>query len=108
MGILDLLRGPDINRGVSEYGATPDAVLLDVRTPQEYREGHIPGSRNVPLHALDDVNDLVGNKSTPVFVYCYSGARSRRAASTLQEMGYTRVRNLGGIAAYTGKVERLA
>ena len=108
MGILDLLRGPDINRGVKEYGNTPDAVLLDVRTEEEYREGHIPGSRNVPLHELDDALHVIGNRSTPVFVYCYSGARSRRAASALQEMGYTRVRNLGGIAAYSGRVERLA
>ena len=43
--------------------------------------------------------------STPVFVYCASGARSRRAAYALQEMGYTRVRNLGGVAAYSGKME---
>ena len=108
MGILDLLRAPDINRGVREYADTPDAVLLDVRAAEEFREGHIPGSRNVPLHELDDKLDVIGNRSTPVFVYCYSGARSRRAASTLQDMGYTRVRNLGGIAAYSGKVDRLA
>ena len=105
MGILDLLRGPDINRGVREYGDTPDAVLLDVRTEEEYREGHIPGSRNVPLHELDDAPGVIGSRSTPVFVYCASGARSRHAARTLQVMGYTRVRNLGGIDAYSGKME---
>ena len=108
MGILDLLKGPDVNRGIAEFGQMPNAVLLDVRTPKEYREGHIPGSRNVPLHELDDALHVIGNRNTPVFVYCYSGARSRRAASALQDMGYTRVRNLGGIAAYSGRVERLA
>lgn len=105
MGILDLLKGPDINRGIAEFGQMSNAVLLDVRTPKEYREGHIPGSRNVPLHELDDALGLIGSRNTPVFVYCASGARSRRAAYALQEMGYTRVRNLGGVAAYSGKME---
>ena len=43
----------DINQGIKEYDSTPNAVLLDVRTPQEYKEGHIPGSKNVPLQSLD-------------------------------------------------------
>lgn len=49
MGIFDFLKGPDINQGVTEYSAPPGAVLLDVRTPQEYREGHILHSVNRPL-----------------------------------------------------------
>ena len=40
----------NINQGIEEYKRTGDAVLLDVRTPQEYQEGHIPESKNVPLH----------------------------------------------------------
>ena len=79
--------------------------LLDVRTPQEYREGHIPGSQNVPLQQLDKVEEVTENKDTVLYVYCRSGARSRQAVSLLQAMGYTNVRNIGGIAAYSGKVE---
>ena len=52
MGFFDFLHGPDINQGVEEYGGLEGAVLLDVRTPQEYRDGHIPGSVNVPLQSL--------------------------------------------------------
>ena len=106
MGIFGLFRQPNIDQGVVDYHNIPGAVLLDVRTPQEYREGHIPGSKNVPLQRLDQVKAVAGNKETALFVYCYSGSRSRQAVSMLQRMGYTQVQNIGGIAAYSGKVER--
>ena len=106
MGFFDILRQPDINQGVKEYSATEGAVLLDVRTPDEYRQGHIPGSKNVPLQSIDKVADMIDNKATPIFVHCLSGARSRQAAAVLKQMGYTIVKNIGGISAYAGKVER--
>ena len=105
MGIFDFFKQPDINQGVEEYRQAADAVLLDVRTPQEYREGHIPGSQNVPLQQLDKVEEVTENKDTVLYVYCRSGARSRQAVSLLNHMGYTNVHNIGGIAAYSGKVE---
>ena len=106
MSIFDFFKQPDINKGLKEYAETENAVLLDVRTPQEYREGHIPGSKNVPLQQLDKISSVADNKNIPLFVYCHSGGRSRQAASMLQHMGYTNVQNIGGIAAYQGKVER--
>lgn len=106
MGFLDFLRGPDINQGVSEYQSTDGAVLLDVRTAEEYKGGHIPGSKNIPLDALDRVTEVVKEKNTPIFVHCLSGARSARAAAAMKQMGYTNVRNIGGINGYHGKVER--
>jgi len=106
MGFFDFLKQPDINKGVMEYRDTNEAVLLDVRTPQEYREGHIPGSKNVPLQQLDKIGSVADNKNIPLFVYCYSGGRSRQAVSVLQHMGYSNVQNIGGITAYSGKVEK--
>ena len=105
MGFFDFLHGADINEGVKEYQNTPDAVLLDVRTAQEYWEGHIPGSVNVPLQSIGGVHPAVMKKDTPIFVHCLSGARSRRAAALLGQMGYSNVKNIGGISAYHGKVE---
>ena len=105
MGIFDFFKQPDINQGVEEYRQAADAVLLDVRTPQEYQEGHIPGSQNMPLQQLDKVEEVTENKDTVLYVYCRSGARSRQAVSLLKHMGYTNVHNIGGIAAYSGKVE---
>ena len=105
MGIFDFFKHPDINQGVQEFKNAAGAVLLDVRTPQEYREGHIPGSQNMPLQQLDKVEEVTENKDTVLYVYCRSGARSRQAVSLLNHMGYTNVHTIGGIAAYSGKVE---
>lgn len=105
MSFFDFFRQPDINRGVEDWRNTPGAILLDVRTPQEYREGHIPGSQNVPLQTIDKVGAVAENKDTPLYVYCHSGGRSRQAVQRLVQMGYRNVNNIGGIAAYRGKVE---
>lgn len=105
MGFFEFLRQHDINQGIKEYGATPGALLLDVRTPQEYGAGHIPGSKNVPLQNIDKVGAIAENKDTPLFVYCHSGFRSSQAVDALQDMGFSSVKNLGGIAIYSGKVE---
>ena len=106
MGFFDFFKQPDINQGVKEFKQREGAVLLDVRTSQEYREGHIPGSKNVPLQQLDKISAVTDNKDAPMFVYCHSGARSRQATAILLHMGYANVNNIGGIAAYQGKVER--
>jgi len=105
MSFFDFFRQPDINQGVTDYRNTPGAILLDVRTPQEYREGHIPGSKNVPVQSIDKAASVVENKDTPLYVYCHSGGRSRQAVQLLRQMGYSNVTNIGGIAAYRGKVE---
>ena len=105
MSFFDFFRQPDINQGVADCRNTPGAVLLDVRMPQEYREGRIPGSQNVPLQTIDNVASVVENKDVPLYVYCYSGGRSRQAVQRLGQMGYCNVTNIGGIAAYRGKVE---
>ena len=106
MSFFDFFRGTDINDGVRRYLDTPGSLLVDVRTPQEYRQGHIPGSRNFPLGETDELEKQVPDRETPLFVYCLSGSRSGRAAGVLRRMGYKTVINIGGISGYRGKVER--
>ena len=106
MGFFDFLKHPDINQGVKQYKTTPGAILMDVRTPQEYAEGHIPGGQNFPLQDIDKAAIIIDNKDTPLFVHCLSGGISRQATAALKQMGYTNVTNIGGIADYHGKVER--
>lgn len=106
MSFFNAILRSDIDLGVKEYQEISDAVLLDIRSPQEYREGHIPGSIKLPLHKLDNADEIIENVDIPIFVYCQSGNRSRQAVALLGAMGYTNVKNIGGIAAWTGKVER--
>lgn len=106
MGFFDLFKQPDINQGVKDYRADAGAVLLDVREVQEYRQGHIPESKSIPVQELNRLATVADNKNVPLYVYCYSGSRSRQAVSILQRMGYTNVKNIGGIASYSGKLER--
>lgn len=106
MGILDFLRGPDINQGVQEYNDTPGAVLLDVRSSSEYEAGHVPGSRNMPVNQLARIAELVPDKETPIFSYCLSGARSQRAVAFLKKVGYTNAKNIGAITDWKGEIKR--
>jgi phage shock protein E len=73
------------------------ATVIDVRTPEEYRDGAYPGSVNIPLA---DLNGRLGEipKDKPVVVYCQSGARSAAAARALKKAGYPDVVNAGGLS----------
>ena len=105
MGFFDFLKPTDINAGVKEALATPGAILLDVRTPAEYAAGHIPKSRNLPLDCIGDMAKDYPDQSCAYFLYCQSGMRSQQAAAALRNMGYEHITNIGGIAAYRGRLE---
>ena len=103
MGLFDFMKRPDMGQELERFARTPGALLLDVRTEEEYAGGHIPDSRNVPLGTLHQA-ELPADPETPLFVYCLSGGRSRQAAGLLRRMGYAEVVDLGGIHRYHGKV----
>ena len=107
MGFLDKLfrKDRDINAWVQEAAGVAGSVLLDVRTREEYRQGHIPGSRNLPLDQVGRARETLPDRSTPLYVYCYSGARSGQAVAALKRMGYDHVTNIGGIQTYRGKTK---
>ena len=95
-----------MDAGVEKFLASPCAVLLDVRTPDEYREGHIPGSQNIPIDDIRAVLNTISNRDTPIFVHCRSGMRSARATKALKSLGYKNVTNIGGILDYHGILEK--
>ena len=106
MKIFEFYQSSDINRDVEQFRQTPGAMLLDVRGADEYAEGHIPGSVNIPLQVLPTGKGLPEDLETPLFVYCRSGGRSRRAAAFLEKAGYEHVKNIGGIMNWQGQIER--
>lgn len=83
-----------------------DAVqVVDVRTPQEFAQGHLPGSINVPLQELDQtMAQALPDKKKLIMVYCRSGQRSGQAARMLVDAGYVLVFDLGGINSYRGQL----
>lgn len=81
-----------------------DYILLDVRTQQEYKQGHIPGAICVPNEAIGsgEISELP-DKEQLILVYCRSGNRSKQAAEKLANAGYTNVVEFGGILSWTGE-----
>ncbi len=79
-------------------------VILDVRTPAEFKAGHIPNAINVANEDIgsDEIPELP-NKDQLIMVYCRSGRRSKEAAQKLVALGYTNVVEFGGIIDWTGE-----
>lgn len=91
----------------SRMDTNPEAVIVDVRRPDEFVTGHIPGAINVPLADIQDGNipPCLADKNAVYLIYCRSGVRSVTAAVTLEKMGYTRLANFGGILDWPYKIE---
>jgi len=80
-------------------------ILLDVRTPEEFRDRHIPGAVNVPNETIG--TEPIGQLPDPdqlILVYCRSGNRSKQAAGKLAAMGYSNIVEFGGINDWPGAV----
>ena len=83
-------------------------VLLDVRTPEEFSSGHIPGALQLTNETFtkQDAEKLLKDKSQTIYVYCRSGRRSKQSSQKLIDFGYTNVIEIGGIIDYNGSVEK--
>ena len=82
-------------------------IILDVRRPDEYAAGHIPGAINLPNEDIgSDEIKILPNKSQLILVYCRSGRRSKEASEKLVKLGYTNIVEFGGILDWKGEIER--
>lgn len=71
------------------------AILIDVRSPQEYNEGHLDNSILLPEYEiLKKIEDIIPNKNTKIILYCSSGTRSKKAQEELEKMGYKNIYNV--------------
>ena len=81
-------------------------VILDVREQDEYDAGHIPGAILIPYTQIEDkADEMLPDKGQLVLVYCRSGRRSKIAAEALVELGYTNIKEFGGIIDWPYEVE---
>ena len=86
---------PDITMEELKKLEKEGAILLDVRSPQEYKEGHLNGAISLPEYEIkENVETILKNKKEIIIVYCSSGSRSKKAQKELIEMGYETVHNL--------------
>lgn len=81
-------------------------LILDVRTKEEYDEGHIPDSVLLPNETIDDdVSDILPDKDQKILIYCRSGNRSKQASQKLADLGYTDLVEFGGIIDWQYEIE---
>ena len=78
--------------------------LIDVREPDEYRGGHLPMAKNIPLGRIVNQAEKQLDKSKEYHIICHSGARSSRACSILKGMGFNVVNVAGGTGSYRGRL----
>lgn len=88
-----------------EFVKNDKAILIDVRTLEEYEEGHIEDAINMPFDTItkDSLKNVTNSKIDNIIVYCKSGARSKEAAIKMLELGYTNVYDLGSMSNWEGQ-----
>lgn len=103
--LFSLVSQAQMIKGTNKKGATilkeiknEKAVLIDVRTPEEYASGHLKYAKNIDYKS-DNFTALITRlpKTKPVYLYCRSGNRSGKGLDTLLQYGFTRVYNIGGL-----------
>ena len=78
--------------------SSEDYIILDVREKEEFDEGHIPGAILIPYTEINEkAEDALPDKDAQILVFCRSGRRSKIASESLAELGYTKIKEFGGI-----------
>ncbi|MGL4343962.1 MAG: rhodanese-like domain-containing protein [Cellulosilyticaceae bacterium] len=86
---------------------TQQAVLLDVRSLMEYQEGHIQKAIHIPLEKIAyEIEEMIENKQQPIVLYCRSGMRTKTARMILENLGYKKIYDLGGIYKWSECLEK--
>lgn len=94
------------NEFSSQLGKNRNKFLVDVREPNEFKIGHIPGASNIPLSQLKNRTGEIP-KDREIYLYCQSGMRSKQAAKILSKEGFKSLSHLqGGISSWKGQTKR--
>lgn len=105
---MNTFKSVSMDEGLTLMASDKGFVLLDVRTPEEFSSGHIPGAIQLTNETFtkQDAENLLKDKSQTIYVYCRSGRRSKQASQKLIDFGYVNVIEIGGILSYEGPVEK--
>lgn len=95
-------KNKDINKADIVKYIKQGAIIIDVRSPQEYKEGHIDGAICIPdYRIINQIEKIIKNKNELIVVYCQSGKRSEKVQKKLNLIGYKNVYNVyGGVSNY--------
>ena len=97
-GVMLLVVSGCCSLGQCKITTEKNAVLLDVRTPEEHKSGYLQGAVLLPLAELESkITKKIPAKNTPIYIYCRSGRRAGTAVEKLKAMGYTALHNIGGM-----------
>ena len=106
-GSANSYRQISMNEAVEMMKKESGYIILDVRRPDEYSEGHIPGALNLPNESIGTAElPELPDKSQLILVYCRSGRRSKEASEKLVKLGYTNIAEFGGILDWKGDIEK--
>lgn len=107
-GDMNIFKSVSMEEGLKLMESDRDFILLDVRTPEEFAVGHIPGSVQLTNETFtkQDAEKILKDKNQTVYVYCRSGRRSKQSSQKLVDFGYTNVIEIGGINSYSGPLEK--
>jgi phage shock protein E len=100
VAFLLVRRAGDLTPAQAHKLVADGALLVDVRSPEEFASGHLPGAVNLPVQELDARLGELGPNDRPLVLYCRSGNRSARAAATLTRAGHKDVHNLGAMSRW--------
>ena len=113
--LLLYLSGCGVGKGFSQMTmkeaqklieAGTDYLIVDVRTKEEYDEGHIPGAILLPIEDIKEGKlELLPDKAQKIMVYCWTGRRSEDSAVILADAGYTQICDIGGYIDWEGEIE---
>ena len=105
---MNTFKSVKMEEGLKMMAGDSGFILLDVRTPEEYSEGHIPGALQLTNETFtkEEAEKLMPDKDKRIYVYCRSGRRSKQASQKLVDFGYADVVEFGGILSYSGPVEK--
>lgn len=91
---------------IKKFKEEEDYIIVDVRRPDEYKEGHIPKAINIVNEEITNRPNKLPDLNQTIYVYCRSGRRSKEASEKFSKLGYTNIIEFGGILDWPGVIEK--